>query len=109
MKESIEPEKIDAQTVSAILAGVSVKDIIRNDTMCAAFHRFLVLNFAEENLLFIGAVELFKLGQWKGMKELGEESGLIPVRLLHCNLIVISVIILERRRIMKPSIRFKSS
>ena len=80
MKATSEPETIDPRVVSAVLAEVSVKDIIRNDTMCAAFHRFLVLNFAEENLLFIGAVELFKLGQWKGMKELGEESGLIPVR-----------------------------
>uniref|UniRef100_A0A7S3PGE6 WW domain-containing protein n=1 Tax=Aplanochytrium stocchinoi TaxID=215587 RepID=A0A7S3PGE6_9STRA len=66
-------EKNDGITAQAVMKKVSLLDAIENNVVCAAFHRFLVATYAEENLLFYGAVEVFDKGEWKGMKTLGVE------------------------------------
>jgi len=66
-------ERNDGVTAREIIKNITLLDALDNNTTCAAFHRFLVASYAEENLLFCGAVEIFEKGKWKGMKVLGVE------------------------------------
>jgi hypothetical protein len=54
-----------------LLKSITMKQVLDDDAVCAGFHRFVVANLAEENLLFWGACEVFTKGEWKGMKVLG--------------------------------------
>lgn len=74
LKAAALPVGVSPIVADQVTEVVGVRDVIENDTCCASFHRFLVSTYAEENLLFIAAVELFKNGEWKGMKVLGEQG-----------------------------------
>jgi hypothetical protein len=61
-------------SMNSLLSSIHIEDVLEDSQACAAFHRFLVASHAEENILFFGAAEVYRKGEWKGMKVIGEQS-----------------------------------
>ena len=53
---------------------MTIDKVLGDSQTCAAFHRFLVASLAEENNMFWGAAEVYRVGKWKGMTVLGQRS-----------------------------------
>lgn len=54
-----------------VLDELPLADVLQHPTTCAGFHRYLVAIYAEENLMFFGACEIFEKGIWHGQTVLG--------------------------------------
>ena len=55
-------EKLKAQA-RKVQETVSIEQVLEDSVLCAAFHRYLVSVYAEENLLFYGATQIFEKGR----------------------------------------------
>lgn len=53
---------------------VSIEQVLEDSVLCAAFHRYLISVYAEENLLFYGAIQVFEKGSFHGMDVMGIEN-----------------------------------
>jgi hypothetical protein len=58
----------------AHLEQMTISKVLGDSQTCAAFHRFLVASLAEENIMFWGAAEVYRVGKWMGMTMLGQRN-----------------------------------
>ena len=57
----IQREKLKEQAAK-VRENVSIQSVLDDSVLCAAFHRYLISVYAEENLLFYGAIQVFEKG-----------------------------------------------